>query len=68
MTNNFSFQADRHTAGGHTLDTLSDAELDVIGGGADDTDKSWRNDYHLCSNGSVGGGNPGLYPLYIKCK
>ncbi|MBR0752764.1 hypothetical protein JQ604_11260 [Bradyrhizobium jicamae] len=67
MTNNFSFQADRRAVGSHALKTLEDAALAVISGGGD-TDKSWRNDYHFCANGSAGGGRPGLYPLYIKCK
>ena len=69
MTKIFSFAAGRdHTAASHTIETISDAALDVISGGADDNDKSWRNDYHFCANGSAGGGRPGLYPLYIKCK
>ena len=43
---------------------ISDAELNAVCGG--DDSKDGRNSYHLCSNGSAGGGSPGLYPLYIK--
>ena len=40
---------------------LSPAELDVIAGGQ-------PKGYHECVIGSVGGGGPGLYPLYIECR
>jgi hypothetical protein len=45
---------------------ISDLELNAVCGG--DDSKDWRNDYHRCNNGTAGGGGPGLYPLYIKCK
>lgn len=40
---------------------LSSDELDLINGGD-------PKGYHECVIGSVGGGGPGLYPLYVLCR
>lgn len=40
---------------------LTTNELDVIRGGE-------VKGYHECVLGSVNGGGPGLYPLYIQCR
>jgi len=40
---------------------LSLAELDAAAGGD-------PKGYHECTIGSVGGGGPGLYPLYVQCR
>ena len=42
-------------------DALSADHLDEIRGGD-------PKGYHECVLGSVGGGGPGLYPLYVQCR
>ena len=41
--------------------TMTDNELDFVAGGD-------PAGYHECVLGSVGGGGPGLYPLYVACR
>ena len=43
------------------IGALTNGELDLIRGGE-------VKGYHECTIGSVGGGGPGLYPLYVQCR